>query len=814
MRSNFQGWVGKSLKRREDLRLLTGDTAFVDDIELKDTLHVAVLRSTYAHARITRLEATEALLRPGVVAIVHGEDAKSMSKPLPAYAVAHLKPEEYCLAVGKVRYVGEPVVAVAAKDRGLAEDALEFIDVAYEPLEPILDPEKAMQPAGPLVYDSFGTNVVAQYKATWGDVDQAFTEADLIVTERLKLHSYSSTPLETVACIASYNMVSRDLTIYSNTQMVGHVIPVLSDSLGIPTERIRFIVQDIGGGFGLKTRPWKPLLIACLLSVKTGRPVKYVEDRREHLLAAGRTAAAIFDCEVAVKNDGSISGFRLRDINDDGASLTYAGTYGSMHATLINGCYRVRNVAWESYSVLTNKCPSMPNRGVGKPGICYVVERMIDIVGRRLGIDPIEVRRRNYIEPNEFPYATPSGRVYDSGNYEATLRRALQILDYETVRKEQSRLRGEGRYIGVGLSTYVHGASATAQEIEGTTIKMDSRGRVTVLAGSPDMGTGHKTALSQIIADELGITPEDINVLEFDSQVSPWTPYSGTHANKFSGPDVESAVAAAGVIRDKLLKLAAHMLDSELGDLVLRDGRVYVKSRRERFTTVGEVAKMAYQNPGFLPPDTTPGLAATCILNSPRALESFVADEKYTVGAIHQLVAGRGGSPTSFMTYPNSAHIAVVEVDIETGQVEILRYIVVHDSGKVINPMLAEAQVHGGALHGIGATLLEEFVYDSNGQLLTSTFMDYLKPTSLEAPHFEVEHLETPSPRSVLGIKGIGEGEALGPLAAIGNAVDDALSPFNVKITELPITPERVHRLIKQSSLLPIPYSLFPARRC
>lgn len=731
--------------------------------------------------------------------MVHGEDARSMSKPLPAYAVAHLKPEEYCLAVGKVRYVGEPVAAVAAHDRGLAEDALEFIDVAYEPLEPIVDPEKAMQPAGPLVYESFGSNVVAHYQATWGDVERAFKEADLVLKERFTLHSYSSTPLETVACIASYNRTSRQLTMYSNTQMVGHVIPVLSDSLGIATEKIRFIVQDIGGGFGLKTRPWKPLLITCLLSVKTGRPVKYVEDRREHLLAAGRTAGAIFDCEVAAKNDGRILGVRLRDINDDGASLTYAGTYGSMHATLINGCYRIRDVAWESYSVLTNKCPSMPNRGVGKPGICFVIERMIDLVARRLRIDAVEVRLMNYIGRDEFPYATPSGRVYDSGDYEGALKRALQLLDYEKVRAEQSRLRGEGRYIGVGLSTYVHGASATAQEIEGTTIKMDPRGRVTVLAGSPDMGTGHKTALSQIIADELGITPEDINVLEFDSQVSPWTPYSGTHANKFAGPDVESAVAAARVIRDKLVRLAAHMLDAEPCDVVLEDGRIHVNGRGDRFTTVGEVAKIAYQNPGFLPPDTTPGLEATCALNSPKALESFIADEKYTAGVTHQLVAGRGGSPTSFMTYPNSAHIAVVEVEVETGQVEILRYIIVHDSGRVINPMLAEGQVHGGVLHGIGAALLEEFVYDENGQLLTSTFMDYLKPSSLEAPHVEVEHLETPSPRSVLGIKGIGEGEALGPLGAIGNAVDDALSPFKVKITELPITPERVHRLIRHS---------------
>ncbi len=789
-------WIGSSMKRLEDKRFLTASTSFVDDLKIADVLYASVLRSPQAHARIQKVDVSKALEMPEVLSVITGEDARRYTKPLPAYAVSHLTPEEYFLAVNKVRYVGEPVAAVAATDPAVAEDALEKIETEYEPLRAVVDPEEAMKPDSPLVYDSFGTNVVAHYRAKWGDVEQAFKDADLVVKEKLNLHRFSSTPLEPISVVASYENVTGELTLWCNAQMVGHVMMGMSSVLGIPTHKLHLIVQDIGGGFGIKTRPWKPLLIASVLSIKTNRPVKYVEDRREHLMAAGQSAGGVFDIEVAAKKDGRILGFRLADVNDDGSSLTYAGTYASMHATLICGCYNIRNIEWNSQTVLTNTCPSMPNRGVGKPGICYVVERMIDLVSQELRLDPSEVRFRNYIQPNGFPYVTPSGRVYDSGNYPLLLRRALELAEYEKLRKKQTELRKQGRYLGIGLATYVHGASATAREIEGVTVKVDSRGKVTVNSGSPDMGTSHATAFAQILSDELGVNPDDVAALAFDSHTSPWTPYSGTHANKFSGPDIEALVRAARVLRRKILAIASKMLQAGAQDVELAEGKAYVKSNPARSVTLDQVARAAYQNPRYLPVDVEPGLEATYIGNAPAAIDAFLTGPKYETGVMHQLVTG-AGSPTGYMTYPSSAHVAVVEVDIETGKLDVLKYVVIHDNGRIINPQIAQGQVHGGTVHGIASALLEEFVYDENGQLLTSTFVDYLKPTAADMPVILDGHIETPSPRSILGIKGIGEGESLGPLPALVNAAEDALRPLGIRISKPPLSPERILNLIK-----------------
>ena len=785
------------MKRVEDGRLLRADTEFVDDLKLVDVLYAAVLRSPYAHARVAKIDVEKALQMPGVVAVITGEDAKRISNPLPSYSVSRFKSEEYFLAVDEVRYVGEPIAAVAATELAMAEDAVEAIEVDYEPLPVVVDPEKAMEPDAPLVYGAFGTNVVAHYHAVWGDVEGAFKQADAVVKDKIRLHRFSSTPLETVSAIAKYDHVTGELTLECNAQMVGHVMVVVSNILNIPTHKLRLIVRDIGGGFGIKTRPWKQLLIPSALSMKTGRPVKYVEERREHLMASGQTAGGVFEFEAAVKKDGTILGYRLRDIDNDGASLTYAGTYASMHATLINGAYRIKNVEWDAYTVLTNTCPSMPNRGVGKPGIVYLVERMVDIVSQELHLDPAEVRLKNYIQPDEFPYLSPSGRVYDSGNYPAVLKRALELAGYDELRRKQSEMRRDGKYMGIGFSTYVHGSSATAREIEGVSVKIDSRGKVRVASGSPDMGTSHATAFTQIMADELGVNPEDVSVASFDSEFSPWTPWSGTHANKFSGPDVEAAVRAARAVRRKVLAIAAKILNVDQGDVQMSGGKAFVKDDPSHFAAYADIGKAAYQNPRYLPEGVEPGLEYTYAGNNPSAIDSFLADPKYNVGEI-QLVTG-SGTPTGFLTYPSSAHIAVVEVDAESGKIDILNYVIVHDSGKIINPMVVQGQVHGGSVHGIATGLLEEFIYDDDGQLLTSTFMDYLKPTACEVPHIVDDHLETPSPRSILGIKGVGEGEALGPLAAQLNATEDALSPQKVRIRPAPMTPERIYRLIRDA---------------
>jgi 2-furoyl-CoA dehydrogenase large subunit len=797
MESTKTRWLGRSVRRFEDRRLLTADTSFVDDLVFPDLLHVAVLRSPHAHAKLLRVDISKALKHPGVVAVVTGEDARKLTKPIPAYAVSKFKSEEYCLAVGKVRYVGDPIAAVAAIDRETAEDALEDIDVEYEVLPAVIDPLKAMAQDAPLVFESFGTNIVAQYSADWGQVDKAFQEADVVIKERLYLHRYSSTPLETVSVVAKYEPGEGQFTYWANVQMPGHVMMAMSDLLGVSTNKIHLVVRDIGGGFGIKTRPWRVLLIVSLLAMKVkGRHVKYWEDRSEHLASSGQTAGMVVDIEAAAKKDGKILGFKFSDINDDGASIQYAGTYASMHATLISGCYDIRNIKWESRTVLTNTCPSMPNRGVGKPGIVYIVERMAEFVSQKLGLDPAQVRMRNFIPPDRFPYATVSGRVYDSGNYPLLLKKALDVFGYEDWRRKQQEYLKQGRFVGIGICSYVHGASATAKEIEGATIKVDSKGNVVVTTGSPDMGTSHTTAICQILAEIVGVKPETVKVLPFDSDYSPWTPYSGTHANKFSGPDVEAIVGAARKIREKLVRLAASKFQVDPSRVEISDGNAWVTGSPEHTLTIQELAKAIYQNPGLLPEGLEAGLEATFIGNSPSAIDAFKYGHQFEVGALHQLVTG-SGSPTGYMTYPSSVHVVAVEVDAETGETTILRYVIVHDVGREINPMIVQGQLHGGASHGISVAMREGFVYDDNGQLLTSTFMDYLKPTMMEMPDIIDDKIETPSPRSSLGIKGMGEGETLGPLAAIPNAVEDALRPLRIRINRIPLRSEMIYQLIK-----------------
>ncbi|QGA69044.1 xanthine dehydrogenase family protein molybdopterin-binding subunit [Sulfolobus sp. E11-6] len=795
---NFR-WIGKPMKTVEDYRFITGKGVYVDDLDFPgEVLHVAILRSPYAHARLLKVNVSNALKIPGVKAVVTGEDAVKYTTPIPAYAVAKFKPEEYVLAVNKVRYVGEPIAAVAAVDRATAEDAIEAIEVEYEPLKPVINPEDAMKPNAPLLYESYGTNVVAHYEARWGEVEKAFKEADLIIKEKLILQRYSSTPLEPVAVVVQYDKNNDKYTFWANVQMPGHAMMVLPQMLKVPTTQVRLIIPDIGGGFGIKTRPWRQLVISALLAKKLpGAYVKYIETRTEHMMAAGISAGLVAYVEVAVKKDGRILGFKLHDINDDGASIQYAGTYASMHATLINGCYDIRNIEWVSDTVLTNTCPSMPNRGVGKPGIVYIIERIIDIVARELGMDPAEIRFKNFIPKDKFPYVNPAGRVYDSGNYAETLRKALEIFEYQKWREYQKEMRSKGRYIGIGICSYIHGASATAREIEGVKVKMDPSGKVFVESGSPDMGTSHATSYTQILADFLGVNPSDVVMLHFDSERNPWTPYSGTHANKFSGPDIEVLVEAAKRLRERLIKLASAKLNVDSDLIELADGKAYHKYEPSKSVSIAELAKMAYQNPGLLP-DIEAGLEVTVIGNTKKAMEAFVQNAQYEVGALHQLVTGHG-SPTGYLTYPNSVHVAAIEVDADTGQINILKYVIVHDIGKMINPLVVEGQVHGGLFHGVGAALYEEFKYDENGQLLTTSYGDYGKPTAIEIPNVEISHTETPSPRSSLGIKGIGEGETFGPLCALPNAVEDALQPLGIRVRNLPMTREKIYNLIQEA---------------
>jgi CO/xanthine dehydrogenase Mo-binding subunit len=783
MSTNYK-WIGKPIPRLEDPPLITGIATFIDDVQFPEMLYVAVLRSPFPHARIKEIKVERVLRRAGVKGVLLPNEVVEKSRPIPpARTIVNFNSEEYCLAFQKTRCVGEPIVAVAATSQSLALDALEDVEVEYDVLKPVVDPEQALVDNTNLVFESYKTNLVAHFSEKWGDVDSAFRTADKVLNMEFNLHRYSFTPLETIGVIANYDTYSHRLTIWANVQMVGEALKTISYCLGIPTNMIRLIVPNIGGGFGLKGRPWKNILIASLLSMKTGKPVKFVETRREHLASAGHTPAINFKISVAVKNNGRILGYKIREIIDEGASISYAGIYALMHKTLINGPYDVRNIEWDAYCVLTNKEPSTPVRAVGKAGIGYVLERMMDRVARELSLDPSDVRFRNYIKMVDMPYVTPSGKIYDPSDYEKILKKALEIVEYEQLRQKRGKVHNT--VYGIGISTTLHGGSAWVNEFEAMQIVVDPHGRIRVICPSPDLGTGQRTSLAQIVAEELGVSPQSVSFpdIYFDSQTMVWTPFSGTHASKFSGPDVEAAAKAARIIKEKIIKIASKILEANPEDLMLEDGDVVVKGTNIRLS-FEEMARFVYQHPSKLPEGIEPGLSAICIEGSRRSHTAYVTD------------------PTaSYLTYPFSAHVAVVELDVETGNIRINRYVVVHDCGTVINPMIVEGQVTGAVNNGIEAATMSEFIYNEDGQLVNQTFADYLVASSCEAVSVQSYTMQYPTDRSIYGVKGIGEADVIGPLAAIPNAIEDALHSIGIKanINGLPITPEKIYKLLKTS---------------
>jgi len=792
-------YCGLSIKRREDARFLTGKGRYVDDITLPGMLHAAILRSPYAHARIIRIDTSDAERLPGVAAVLTGEEVAAKTKPISATVLAKKTPvfSQYCMAFRKVRFVGEPVVAVAARDMATARDALDLIRVEYEPLKPVVSVDEAMRTDAPLIYEEAGSNIIWHDTFIYGDVDGAFATADLVIREKFNIHRYSSTPLETSACIAEYDPASNFLTLWSNEQAVGRILRSFSETIGIPSNRIRMIVPDVGGGFGLKFGLFPYLVITSLLSMKTARPVKFVENRSEHMMVA-QSAGGKFDVQLALSREGIVRGIKIVDIEDEGIFGRIIGLYHILKLTNIVNCYKIPNVYFECYSVVTNKCSVLPNRGVGKPGMCFMIERMMDIAARKLGMSPEEIRFRNFIQPQEFPYRTTTGNLYDSGNYPEALRKLLQLLEIDKLRVEQRKLREQGKYIGIGFSIGVEPAATNlayaslsesgqpdiSGSSEGARVTIDPTGKVIVSIGGPSNGQGHETSVSQIVADVLGVTPDDVSLLSgVDSLTHPITGSSGRYANRFAAVEVGALVNAARKVREKVLLIAGSLLDARPEDLEIADGIVYVKNEPERKKSIKEIAIMAYSDVLRLPKDVEPGLTATSYYIHPSA---DLPDERRRMSIQ--------------MTFAYSTHAAVVEVDIETGLIKVLRYIVVADCGNMINLAIVDGQMHGATAHGISAALHERFIFNEEGQPLTITFADYGATTAMEVPNIEVYHMITPSPFTPLGTKGVGEGGAIPSLAAIANAVEDALEPFGVKITDLPITPEKILRLLKRIS--------------
>jgi len=807
--------IGRSAPGKEAPRHVTGRGRFVDDLTLPRMLYAGVLRSPYGHARIGRVDAAKARALSGVRAVVTPEEIQRRLRPFkPGRYAAGLKVAvpEYAGAVGKVRYVGEPVAAVAAETRAMAEDALELIEVDYDALRAVVTIEAAADPGAPVLYDELGGNIAWRGHVAYGDVEAAFTSADRIVRDTLKIHRYSSTPLEPFACLAEWTL--GKLTVWCNAQSPDVICDALSEALGL--DQVRVIVPDVGGGFGQKIHLIrKYVVLTALLAVDTGRPVKWIEDRSEHMMAGGHSCEQEFDVEAAVRADGEVLGLTIRDTDDVGGSVSTLTIHFTNKLNNLFNVYKVQHLRLEGRSVVTNKCPVVPNRGIGKPGMCFVWERMMDRVAQELGLDPIQVRRRNLIEAGAFPYTAPNGNIYGSGEYEALLDKALAKVEYDTVRRQQqaerssvartlSGSRGEPDKarptgtlltgIGVVIGLEPGGRNAArdmaifpeskqmpgAGGVEGATVKIERNGSVVFTLGSVSCGQSHETTAAQIIADVLGVGIDRVSMTGgFDSALSPWGVSSSNSGNNFHLYDVGAVHGAASRLRDKLLTLAAHVLQADRNTLAVDDGVVYDSTNS---ITFAELGRIAYSNQALLPPGFEPGLQATWYHSHPHADPLMLPDKQGRVRAQY--------------TFSSAVHAAVVEVDVDTGRVRVLRYVIVSDNGTLINPSVVAGQIYGSAAHGISVALGEGFVYGDDGQLLTLTLLDYGKSTTLETPRIEIEHHPVPDPFTTLGQKAAGEGAAIPSPAAIAAAVEDALSPLGVKVRELPLSPERVWRLI------------------
>ena len=807
-------YIGASTRSKEALRHVAGRGRYADNMVLPRMLHACILRSPYGHAKIGSVNAGEATQLSGVVGIVTPDDVKRRSRPFkPGRYAAGLRVPipEYASAVDKVRYVGEPVAMVAAESRARAEDALELIEIDYEPLASVTTTDDAAKPSAALLYEELGSNVAWQGQVAYGDVDAAFARADRVVRENLKIHRYSSTPLEPFAIIAEHT--PERLNIWCNSQAPEVVYEAVTEALGI--DNVRVIVPDIGGGFGQKIHLIrKYAVLTALMAVKTGRPVKWIEDRSEHMMAGGHSCDQEFDVEMAVKSDGEVLGVIIRDTDDVGGSISTLTIHFTNKLNNLFNTYKVQHLRLEGRSVLTNKCPVVPNRGIGKPGMCFIWERMMDRVAQELGLDQIEVRRKNLIGADQFPYTTPNGNIHGSGDYQELLNRALKNIDYDGVRRGQQESRrgrpsprdawaGQAgrpeRLIGISVVIGIEPGGRNAARdmaifpeskqmpgaggVEGATVKLEKNGSIAFTLGSPSCGQGHETTAAQIIADVLGIAPERISITgTFDSALSPWGVSSSNSGNNFHLYDVGAVHGAATRLREKVLTLAAHLLKADKSSLAIEDGIV---GRDPHSITFAQLGKIAYGNQALLPDGFEPGLEETYYHSHPHANPLMIPDAQGRVRAQY--------------TFSSAAHAAVVEVDTETGRVRVLRYVIVSDNGTLINPSVVDGQIYGSAAHGISVALGEGFVYGAEGQLLTLTLLDYGKSTTLETPHIEIEHYPIPDPFTTLGQKAAGEGAAIPSPAAIAGAVEDALTPYGVKIRHLPLSPERVWRLIEEA---------------
>jgi carbon-monoxide dehydrogenase large subunit len=771
-----------SERRREDPGLITGRTQFVDDIRLSRErpamLHMVVVRSPYPHARIEKIEAEAARAAAGVIDVITSQEIVGTLKPLESAAFPGVKrAERLPLAVGKVRYVGDPVAVILAESRYQAEDARELLDIDYTPLPAVADVEEAARPGAPLLYEEFGTNICFTLASRYGEVDEVFKNAERTTRLRLVNQRLAPSSLENRVCLFDYDASSGELYAWLSNQALFRTKEVLARYLDLAPERVHVRNAAVGGAFGAKNALLGEELLAAWLARKHGRPVKWVEDRSENLQAQAQGRGQLNEVEVAFQNDGTLLGLRMHTLADLGGFLSgVAAMITARSPEMAVGPYRVAAVESRVEGVYTNKPPITPYRGAGRPEATYIAERAIERVARELALDPAEVRRKNFIAPDSFPHTTVTGLLYDSGNYPALLDRLLELGEYQQWREKQRkrRARNDPRLLGLGLSTFteVSGGSMGFGPNEAAIVRVRPDGSVLTQSGVAHNGQGHFTLFARITAGVFGLPLERVEVEMNNADLPVYS--IGTFGSRVTQSAGSVVLLAAEAARDKALRVASHILEAAPADLELADGRVSVRGAPGRSVDLGELARLAEERPELLADATS---------------------ERERARGIEGLAAWRDFNPSG-AAWSSGAHLAVVEVDSETGNVEILRYIAVDDCGRVLNPELAEAQLHGALAQGIGQALFEETLYDQDGQLLSGTLLDYALPLAKELPAFTSDFLEAPSPTNPLGVKGVGESGTIGAPPALVNAVLDALAPFDVTEIDMPMTREKVWRLL------------------
>ncbi len=774
-------YIGKRMKRNEDPRLLTGRALFTDDVHLPGMLHVAFLRSDYAHGRIKSIDTSFAREIPGVVAIYTAEDLGDYWRPGPLLVppppvegrVFHAR-TQVPLAKDKVRHVGEPIVMVVAESRYIAEDAVEQIFVDIEPLPAVTDLEQALAPDAPLIHEDLDSNLAAHIIQQKGDYAEAVEKADVVIRRRFYYDHGVAAAMENRGIVAWWDGKAERLTMWDTTQAPVVIRNGIAAMLGLSESQVRVIAPFIGGAFGPKIMMFYPEeVLLPWAAMQLNRPLKWIEDRRENFMSTTHERDQIHWAEIALTKDGKILGVKDEFIHDSGAYDPYGLTVPINSQCTLLGSYDIPNYYSDMKVVFTNKMIVTPYRGAGRQHGVFVMERLLDLAARELGMDVTEIRRKNYIPPDKFPYNNEiiyqdfAPLVYDSGNYEPLLDKVLDLIEYEKfIKEEQPKLRAEGRYVGIGVVSYVEGTGIGPYE--GARVQVETTGKVNVATGVGTQGQGHFTSFVQVVAEHLGVDPKDIYLVTGDTDIFHWG--TGTFASRGMVVAGNAINSAAERVKQKILQMASQELEAPVEDLVLEGGFVRDQRHPESFVALKDLAVKANPLRGAVKADAEPGLESTAYFGPERGATAF------------------------------GTHAMIVEVDPETFDVKILRYVAGHDCGVMVNPLIVDGQVRGGVAQGIGNAFYEKIVYDDQGQLLTASFMDYLVPTSMEVPHIELVHTETPSPLNPLGVKGVGEAGAIPVAPLFVQAVENALAPLaELEITEAPISPNRLFELVQEA---------------